>query len=187
MTIAGALILGFFATLWWVVGLRITGHGPALVYLPPFVAALPLVGVAWRLAHLDRAARSSSDGDTAEGARRDRLVMWASAVEGVAIFLIAGVVLPSTGHREATVSAIALIVAAHFIPLARGLPAPAYYVSAAALGCLGLLGFGIADLTVRITVVSAGAAIVLWLTAARVLHRVPGPGMPHRVRNVSRN
>jgi hypothetical protein len=170
MTATGALIMGTFATIWWIVGLRAAGHGALLVYVLPLVVALTLAMVAFRLAR--RAPPSLGPGDDAnERARRDRLVAWASAVEGVAIFLVAGVVLPSTGHRDATAPSIALIVGAHFIPLARGLPARTYYVTAATLIALGLIGFGIADAPMRITVVSAGAAAVLWVTAAAALQR----------------
>jgi hypothetical protein len=174
VTITGALIMGLFATVWWIVGLRAAGHGPALVYPLPLVVALTLGCVAWRLTRGERAT-PGVDGDAAEQARRDRLVVWASAAEGLAIFLVAAVLLPSTGHRDATSPAIALIVGAHFVPLARGLPAAAYYVTAAALIGLGLVGFGIANVGVRITLVSAAAAVVLWLTAAAALQRAHGP------------
>lgn len=178
MTATGALIMGLFATVWWVVGLRSAGHGPALVYALPLVVAAALGGAAWRLARRERVTPGAA-GEVAEQARRDRLVGWASALEGLAIFVVAGVVLPSIGHREATAPAVALIVGAHFVPLARGLPAPAYYATSAALIGLGLVGFGIADAGARTTLVSAGAALVLWLTAAAVLRRVAGPRRPH--------
>lgn len=167
-------ILAFFATVWWVVGLSSAGHPPALVYPLPLLVAAAIGLAAWRLMRRDRSAPRIAT-DAVAQARRNRLVAWASGAEGLAIFLVAGVVLPSTGHRDATVSAIALIVGAHFVPLARGLSAPAYYVTAVALVGLGLAGFGIADLDARITIVSAGAAIVLWLTVVAVLRRAAGP------------
>lgn len=179
MTITGALILGVFATIWWVVGLQFAGHSPALVYPLPLAVAATLGWLALRLARQQRVAPGPV-GDSAEQARRDRLVRWASAAEGVAIFVVAGIVLPTIGHREATASAIALIVGAHFVPLARGLPAPAYYVTAAALTGLGIAGFGVADVGARITLVSAGAASVLWLTAAWSLRRASGGGASGR-------
>ena len=171
MTITGALIMALFATVWWVVGLRAAGHGPAVVYPLPVLLAAARAGVAWRVGrHKDAAPLVPID--AAEQARRDRLVAWASAAEGLALFLVAGIVLPSTGHRDATAPMIAVIVGAHFVPLARGLPAPAYYVTAAALTGLGLVGFGVAGLSARVTLVTAGAAVVLWLTAVAVLWSV---------------
>ena len=173
-------ILVFFATVWWVVGLSSAGHPPELVYPLPLLVAAAVGLAAWRRTRLDRSAPQVA-ADAVDQARRNRLVAWASGAEGLALFVVAGVVLPSTGHRDATVSAIALIVGAHFVPLARGLPAPTYYVTAVALVALGLAGFGISDVNARITTVSAGAAIVLWLTAATVLrraarHRGPAAG-----------
>ena len=168
MTPTGALIMSVFAAIWWTVGLRAAGHGPALVYLPPLGVTLALAGSAWRLARPEQ-ARMNNAWDAAEAARRDRLVMWASVGEGVMLFLVAGILLPSTGHRDATVSAIALIVGAHFVPLARGLPARAYYLTATGLIALGVGGFGVRDLALRITIVTTGAAVILWLTALGAL------------------
>ena len=160
MTSTGALIMAFFATVWWVVGLRAAGHGPALVFLVPLGVAAALVFAARRPLR-EPASRAIGP---AEEARRGRLVGWASAAEGVGIFVAANV-LVNTGHRDALAPVIALIVGAHFVPLARGLPAPAYYVTAGALVGLGAVGLVIEDVPTRLTLVSAGAAAILWLTA----------------------
>jgi hypothetical protein len=166
MTVSGAVIMGFFATIWWIVGMRAAGHAPGIVYLVPLTIAIVLGAAARRVAKAPHPAS-----DAADQARRDRLVGWASAGEGLALFLVAGIVLPSTGHREATVSAVALIVGVHFLPLARWLPAPRYYLTAVALMALGAIGLWIPEARTRITLVSAGAAIVLWATAAAALRR----------------
>jgi hypothetical protein len=68
------------------------------------------------------------------------------------------------------------VVGAHFVPLARGLPAPAYYITAGVLVGLGVIGLLIGDLPTRLTVVSTGAAAVLWLTALSALYRAQGAG-----------
>jgi hypothetical protein len=173
VAVTGALIMGFFATVWWVVGLRAAGHGPALVYPLPLVVAVALGGVAWRRAHRERAAPRAAS-DATDRTRRGRLVAWASAAEGLAI-LVAAIVLANTGHRDATVPAVVLIVGAHCLPLARGLPEPTLYATAAALAGLGLAGFGVAEPSARVTLVSAGAAVVLWLTAVAALRRAGAP------------
>ena len=172
MSTTGALILAFFATIWWVVGLRAAGHGSALVYPVPALAAAVLAVVYWAGTRRGGAARPDGDAAraAADAARRGRIVGWASGAEGVAIFL-AAVVLGKTGHQNALAPVVALIVGAHFVPLARGLPAPAYYATAAALAVLGVAGLAIADLPTRLTVVCAGAAAVLWLTAVSALRR----------------
>ena len=171
MSITGALILGFFATVWWVIGLRAAGHGAAVVYPVPIVVAAAIGFAAWRQG---RRGDVGEVEDAGEKARRDRLVGWASAGEGIAIFIAANV-LVNTGHRGAVASAVAIIVGAHFVPLARGLPAPAYYGTAGVLVLLGLAGLAIPDPALRLTVVSAGAAAVLWLTAVSALRRAGQP------------
>jgi hypothetical protein len=174
MSVTGALIMAFFATVWWIVGLRAAGHGPALLYLVPIVVAASLGSVFWGLTR--RRGASPGAADSAEEARRGRLVGWASAAEGVAIFIAANV-LVNTGHRDAVAPAVALIVGAHFVPLARGLPAPAYYLTAGALVALGVVGLMIGDVSTRLTLVSAGAAGVLWLTSLSALARARGDGI----------
>ena len=165
MTATGAVILGIFAVVWWIVGLRTAGHGLATVWVVPVLASLALAAAVTPL------RGATGPVDDADEARRNRLVMQWSAAEGVAI-VIAINVLVSVGHREAFVPVVALIVGAHFIPLARGLPAPAYYVTAAALVALGLVGLAMPGRAEGITLVSAGAAVILWITAAIVLRRV---------------
>jgi hypothetical protein len=167
MTRTGALIMATFATVWWIVGMRAAGHVATLIYSVPLVVALMLGAIAWR--HEQSGGHASFDMPKDEAQRRDRVVMWASAVEGVALFIVAGVVRPSIKRTDATASAVALIVGAHFLPLARWLPAPVYYLTAAVLVALGLAGFFIGDVNTRLTTVSSGAAIVLWLTAASAL------------------
>jgi hypothetical protein len=64
---------------------------------------------------------------------------------------------------------IALIVGAHFVPLARGFPARVYYVTALALSIVGVIGLFIDAIPIRITAVSAGSSAILWLTALSAL------------------
>jgi hypothetical protein len=182
MSVTGALILAFFATVWWIVGLRAAGHAPALLYPVPIVVAVALANVLW---YVRRPRGAVPDAvDEAKEERRGRLVGWASAAEGIAIFVAANV-LVNTGHRDALAPAIALIVGAHFVPLARGLPAPTYYATALALAGLGAGSLTITDPATRLTVVSAGAAGVLWLTAVSALHRAGRPGMSQNHRPAS--
>ena len=165
MTPTGAVILGMFAVIWWIAGMLTAGHSAAVVWVVPVIASVMLGAAVTRL------RGATGPGDEVDEKRRNRLVMLWSAAEGVAIFIAINV-LVNVGHRDAFVPVVALIVGAHFIPLARGLPAPAYYVTAAALVALGLLGLAMPGRAERITLVSAGAAVVLWITAAIVLRRV---------------
>jgi hypothetical protein len=164
MSSSGAVIMSVFAAAWWAVGLGMTGHAGWLAFVFPVVVTGAIVAAALQRSRAD--ARVPNEEDS----RRGRLVGIASAVEGVAI-LVAINVLARLNRPDLAVSAVAIIVGLHFLPLARWLPAPFYYATSALLIALGAGGFGISDGTRRLLVVSVGAACVLWLTCMFVLRR----------------
>src|SRR5581483_5396712 len=130
-------VMSLFAAIWCIVGVA-------------FSVALAVLG--WR-----RDAPVAHD----EQRRRGRIVGIASAVEGLAI-LVAVNVLVNTGRRDLVAPAVAIIVGVHFLPLARWLPAPIYYLTAALLVGVGAAGASAGDVTARIVIVGVGAAAVLW-------------------------
>lgn len=165
MTPTGALMMGFFATIWWVVSLRAAGHAPALVGAVPVVVAVAL----WtRFSYRGRQRGAASGAGNAPGnsteRRRGRLVGWASAAVGVAV-LVAVNVLANTGHPQAIAPVIVIMVGAHFVPIAHWWPARGYYITGAGLVVVGFVGLLIGELSTRLTLVGVGAAAVLWLTA----------------------
>jgi hypothetical protein len=91
-----------------------------------------------------------------------RLVGIWSGIEGVAMFVAANVLI-ATHHREALMPAFAIIVGAHFLPLARGIPVRLYYLSGTALVAVGIAGL-LAPLQVPLFV-GASAAVILWASA----------------------
>eukprot|EP01042_Synura_sphagnicola_P014347 gene14347-18162_t len=110
-----------FAALWGFMALKPTGLALWIQLIPSAVSlALILMAVV---------SRRSEVPSTPEARRRiNRTVMIWSAIEGVAIFL--GInVLVKTGHAEFTMAYIAVIVGAHFFPLALGLRAPFYWAT----------------------------------------------------------
>lgn len=160
MTGSGAMIMGIFAAIWWVVGIRASGHGSALMYGVALFITGAIITAALRLG----AGIASPE----EHARRGRLVGIASGVEGVLI-LVAVNVLANIGKRDFSAPVVAIIVGLHFLPLARWLPARFYYVTSALLVGCGIAGFSVADADRRLLTVSIGAACALWLTCAVVL------------------
>jgi hypothetical protein len=173
MTGTGAIIMGVFAAVWWVAGVRASGYGSPLIYaVAPVVTGLIIVAA---LRGRERSAQEPPE----EHARRDRLVGIASAAEGVAI-LVAVNVLVNLGLNDYVAPVIAIIVGLHFVPLARLLPARLYYATAALLVALGVCGFAMRRPDLRLLVVSVGAACVLWLTCAFVLGVVTKPGRANR-------
>ena len=162
MSSTGAIIMGVFAAIWWLVGVRASGHGSLLIYSIPLVVTGLIVIVSLR--SNDRSAQVSPE----ERARRGRLVGIASGAEGLAIFVAANV-MGNIGRSDYTGPVIAIIVGLHFLPLARLLPAGLYYGTSALLIVLGVCGFLIRRPEQRLLIVSVGAACVLWLTCVIIL------------------
>ena len=161
MSAGGAMIMSVFAAIWWCVGLHGAGYGNPLVYAVALVITLTILILA-------RRSRDTDAPPPPERARHDRLVGIVSGVEGLAI-LIAVNVLGNTGLADFAAPCIALIVGLHFLPLARWLPAPRYYITAALLIVVSLVGMLLPDAATRRAVVSVGAAVLLWGTSVAVL------------------
>jgi len=132
-------------------------NAPPLLYLVPCIAFVLMLLAAMRR---DRPASRPE-----ERRHIGRVVGLASGLEGLAI-LAAFVFLPAMQSVEFSVSVQAIIVGLHFVLLARWLPAPAYYVTAAVFVGLGATGFAIGDAGLRIPYVCWGAACALWLSYA---------------------
>ena len=164
MTNTGAIIMGVFAAIWWLVGVRASGHASPLTYGVPLLFTGLIVVAARRGRHRFEQASPEED------ARRGRLVGIASGGEGFAIFL-AMIVLGNLGLSDYAAPVIAIIVGLHFVPLARWLPAHLYYGTSALLIVLGVCGFAIRPSDQRLLIVSVGAACVLWLTCGILLVR----------------
>lgn len=164
MSNTGAIIMGVFAAIWWIVGVRASGYAATLTYGIPLVVTGLIVFAALRGRH--RFEQVSPE----EDARRGRLVGIASGGEGIAI-LIAVNVLPYFGLSDYAAPVIAIIVGLHFVPLAQWLPAHLYYGTGALLVVLGVCGFMIRSTDQRLLIVSVGAACILWLTCVIVLGR----------------
>lgn len=162
MSATGAIIMGVFAAVWWLVGIGASGHGSSLMYGIPLVISALIIVAAWR-------RRADAAVSPEERARRGRLVGIASGAEGLLIFVAVNV-LANIGKRDFAAPVVAIIVGLHFAPLARWLPARLYYATSALLVALGIAGFMVPGTDQRLLVISIGAACVLWLTCGVVLH-----------------
>jgi hypothetical protein len=155
-------IMAAFATLWWCLGLAQSGHGSWTAIAVGFAASAALVVLAARQPALP------APGGDANRRRINRLVGIASGAEGVAI-LVAINVLAALGRQDLINPAIAIVVGLHFLPLARWLPAPGYYLTALLMCALGMAACLVTDLAGRQLLTGAGMAALLWLTCAYVL------------------
>jgi hypothetical protein len=159
MTAVGSIVLSVFAAVWGI-GAILESHAPIwLVGVPVLVSAVIIA----------LASRNKRNGEfsASERKRISRLVTWASAGEGVLIFVVANV-LANLGRADLIAPAIAAIVGLHFLPLARLLPAPRYYLSAAAFLALALCGFAFPR-PEMFALVCTGSAIARWCTAVSII------------------
>ena len=109
---------------------------------------------------------------TSEEARRvGRLVGWATSFEAVAI--IGGIqILGHVGRLDLIACLIAAAVGLHFVPLAKWMPAPKYYVCAMALLATACAGV-VVPAEYRTLFVAGAASAILWLTALSQVFRIP--------------
>lgn len=163
MNRSGAVIvMSTFAAIWWMIGAAQRGRGSLLLDAVGIGISGLLVALDWL-----RGGRSAT---REERKRRGRIVGITSAVEGAAI-LAAVNVLVSLGRRDLIAPAVAIIVGLHFLPLARWLSAPIYYLTAALLVAVGIGSATMQDLSTRILTTCFGAATVLWSSSGVVLLR----------------
>jgi len=157
-----ALVMGAFAAIWWLIGVRSAGLPWPVPYLVPgfFSLAIPVAAI--------RTWGANDSTLTSHGQNPGRVIGIASGMEGAAI-LVAVIVLANTGRQDYAAPVIAMIVGLHFVPIARGLRAKVYHLPVGLLVAIGAIGIAVPDVRTRLLVVCLGAASALWLTSAAVL------------------
>ena len=151
--------------MWCAVGILYAGAMATPAPLVPILIAVGLVSLAYREGR--KAALRS-----AESRRRiGRVVALWSGAEVVAIVIVANL-LGATGHVDQVLPAIGLIVAVHFLPLARWLPFPAFYPVGLAMAVVAIIGFFIGPVPTRMQFVAFGEALILWAAALAVIRAV---------------
>ena len=155
-------IMAAFGALWWFLGLALSGHGGLASLAPGLAAAAALVVIAWRQPPLPE------QGSDADRRRVNRVVGIASGAEGVGI-LVAVNVVANLGRPDLVMPAVAIVVGLHFLPLARWLPAPGYYLTGLLMCALGVGACWVQDLAARQVLIGTGMAALLWLTCGYVL------------------
>lgn len=156
---AAVVILRGFGALWAIGGLTALG-APAWAWVVPVGLGAGIA--AWCL----RAVRTLPARSLAERRRIARLVGIWSAAEGVLIVAVDNV-LADTGQVHDVLSATAVIVGLHFLPLARGIPQPVCSATGAALVVLGIAGLALAD-PYAWALAGFGSALVLWLASVGI-------------------
>jgi hypothetical protein len=149
----GIWVLNIMAFVWAAAGLYLTSHPLWWLVVPAAVSAALLV---WA----QRALREVSP--PATGEHVGRVVGIWSAIEGVAIFVTANVLINM--HRpDAVMPAIAIIVGLHFFGLAKGIPVRLYYATGAALVVTGIVALVAPPWHVPLAL-GVTAAVILWVS-----------------------
>ncbi len=156
----GIWVLNIFAAVWAAAAILVS-HQPG--WLVAFPIALSAALLVW-------ASRQQFPArDPAIEARIGRVVSIWSAVEGVAMFLAANILINL--HLSGLLMPVfAVIVGLHFLPLARGFPAPLYYATGAALILAGLAAMMLPE-PIRPLATGLAAAIILWISAILDVNR----------------
>lgn len=159
----GLWVLNIMAFVWCAAGLLVGGESLWWLVAPAIVAAMLLL---WA------SRRPIGTGTPVEGGHVGRVVGIATAIEGVAIFLVANVQV-NLHMPTLVMPAIAAIVGLHFVPLARWIPVPLYYWTGAGLVTVGLVAILLPP-GARAIATGIAAALVLWASGIMLARRGRG-------------
>jgi len=148
----GIWVLTIMAAIWGVAAVRV-GQAPAWLVIGPVAISVALLFWARR--------QPIGTGNPVEGDHVGHVVGIATAIEGVAIFLAANVLI-NLHQPTLVMPAIAIIVGLHFIPLARWIPVPLYYRTGGGLIVAGLLAILLPAKDRAMAGIAA--ALILWIS-----------------------
>lgn len=167
MTPTSAIIFSGFGGLWVVLAILSQHSSEPILCLVPIVIAGVLV--AWSIAVAQRRIPLAPE----ERRRRNKIVMYATAFEGVAIFVGANI-LNNLAVADQYLPLLALIVGLHFLPFARYIPDWRYYPMSVTLMAIGTAAIFVPSPDARAWFVGLSSALVLW-TASIIALRVRNP------------
>lgn len=158
----GAVIMGFFGSVFATLVLALQFHLIGAALAVPFV---PFLGIAFAAM---RTLRSPGRG-IEPSPRAGRVIMWSSIGEGVGLFLAANIV--QNLHRpDLLLPAMALVVGVHFLPIAHAAPFRPFYMLGGALILAALAGFILGGPAAG-SVAGLAAAVALWTAALLAVRR----------------
>jgi len=164
----GTTIMFLFGAVWQLLGIMGGRPSPAWLRISLVLAglliALWIAVVSKDVLRLSRAAPPPTVEEKAIGEQIGRRFGWVSGLEGAAI--VAAIILLNVIHRpHAIAPAIALIVGLHFFPLAGVFSAPFYYFTGAVGSAIGIAGFLIPDVPLRLSFIGLAFGLLLWITS----------------------
>jgi len=161
----GALIMGFFGSVFFTAAIIMQGGWKNPFLLIPVLAFGTITAVSYRLiAH-------APPGQFEPSARASKIISRSSIAEGVGIPVVI-LILSNTGHADLVLPGIALVVGLHFLPMAYAIPFRPYYAPAFLLLLAAAAGMWLPQPGGSIlSGIMAGSS--LWLAAFTALTRKP--------------
>ncbi|MFJ8102043.1 DUF7010 family protein [Lysinibacillus sp. NPDC096212] len=177
-TASGVIFMAFFGTLWAGIGIRgLQGWGFLwLLIFSLLIGVILLIGGIVLIMNSKSLSNERAEGNSQRWKRKN---MWFGIIfglEGVLIAIAAGI-CGSTNHLDLFVPVMALIVGAHFFPLAQLFQVKIYYITGSLLcllSAIALFTFPINvtwsnyQIMVWWTSVGFGSALILWGTGVAV-------------------
>jgi len=157
----GAVIMGFFAGIFYILGL-----GPAIGWTNPLLLMpIAILGIiVTRVIVLSR--RGSAN---LASPRAETVFMWSTVGEGIGIMIVVGV-LVILGHHDLILPGIAAVVGLHFVPIAYAIPFRPFYAVAAGLLVAATIGF-LAGQPAGSELAGVAGAAALWIASFTALQR----------------
>lgn len=129
----GAIIMSFFGALFFALTLTLQFHWKGSRLGLPFLGFTVILLLASRVIRLPGKGISPSK-------KGERAIMWSTIGEGVGLFIAANVVV-NVHHSEMLLSAMALVVGLHFLPIAYAETFHPFYALAITLLLGAAVGF----------------------------------------------
>jgi hypothetical protein len=175
---SGVIFMAFFGTLWVGIGIRgLQSWGFIwLLILSLLIGVILLIGGIVLIINSKRLSNEMVEGDSHRWKRKNIWFGIIFVLEGVLIGA-ANAICGSTNHLDLFVPVMALIVGAHFFPLAHLFQVKIYYISGlllCLLSAITLLTFPVRvswenhQIMVWWTSVGFGSALILWGTGVAV-------------------
>lgn len=169
----GAIIMGFFGSLWlfWALASMSMRTPLVIAAVLSFAASLwiPAADLFRKGSLASKQSAPLTPEQEREQSRMGKVFGFIFAAEGVLIFVAVNV-LNNVGLGQYGISAIAAIVGLHFLPLARLFRRPLYYAAGTIMTAAALVSLAIPE-SIRIGVLAGAMAVVVWVTCVLVIRK----------------